>query len=100
MLDVICKYLSVVSLLILPNKVKLYCIGNSIKGKSVLPVDLKIYCVCVFVHTHVCAHTHTEYACMKARKGYQTPHSQNYRCLWSKLPACWWKIGSRFLQNI
>lgn len=58
MLDVICKYLSVVSLLILPNKVKLYCIGNSIKGKSVLPVDLKIYCVCVFVHTRVCLCTY------------------------------------------
>lgn len=59
MLDVICKYLSVVSLLILPNKVKLYCIGNSIKGKSVLPVDLKIYCVCVCLCTRVCVCAHT-----------------------------------------
>lgn len=64
MLDVICKYLFVVSLLILPNKVKLYCIGNSIKGKSVLPVDLKIYCVCVCVCAHACVCTYTYRVCI------------------------------------
>lgn len=45
---------------ILPNKVKLYCVGNSIKGKTVLPVALKIYFVCVCIYTYRIMHEDQE----------------------------------------